>query len=140
MNTKANDLQHGGAHYKGTAYQHWDLAADLNVPYQEGQITKYIIRHGRKNGLLDVQKARHFLEKLRELVVAGRRYPTGVRHAEAEAKFHAAHTVVFGPLSIDEALVFDKALHWRGTSDLDLAIAACRRIEETYAAGSGTAG
>lgn len=57
-----NKYQIGGLHYK-TTIEHWDyvIANDLN--YFEGQITKYVTRCRKKNGLEDLQKAKHFLEK-----------------------------------------------------------------------------
>lgn len=63
----ANDIQVAGTHYR-SQYQHWDLVADLGLGYFEGQITKYVSRARKKNGLQDLQKARHFLHKLVELV------------------------------------------------------------------------
>ena len=66
----ANDRQPGGTHY-AASFQHWDLVPTLGLGYFEGQITKYLYRHRKKNGLLDVEKAEHFLEKLIELNEAG---------------------------------------------------------------------
>lgn len=66
----ANTMQVGGTHYVGK-YQHWDFAADLRLGYFEGQITKYVSRWRKKNGVQDVEKAMHFLTKLIELVEAG---------------------------------------------------------------------
>lgn len=63
----ANSVQVGGTHYAGK-YQHWDLVADLKLGYFEGQITKYVTRWRKKNGVQDLEKARHFLIKLTELV------------------------------------------------------------------------
>jgi hypothetical protein len=56
-------------HYrKGGAQQHWDRMWDL---YREawfvGNITKYVERYRTKNGLADLQKAKHYLQKLIEL-------------------------------------------------------------------------
>jgi len=64
----ANDRQVGGKHYQeavgtcphcGGHIQHWDLYA--NSPYLVGQITKYVTRE--KNGVEDLEKALHFLQK-----------------------------------------------------------------------------
>ena len=63
----ANETQVAGTHYK-TAYQHWDLVWDAGMGYFPGQITKYISRHSKKNGLQDVQKALHFAAKYAELL------------------------------------------------------------------------
>lgn len=67
----ANDRQVGGKHYReatgtcphcGGDIQHWDLYAD--APYLVGQVTKYVTRE--KNGVEDLEKALHFLQKLAE--------------------------------------------------------------------------
>jgi len=62
----ANDTQVGGEHYKA-GYQHWDLIAEFNAGYFPGQITKYLSRWRKKNGLQDLRKAKHFLEKYIEV-------------------------------------------------------------------------
>lgn len=59
----ANERQVGGEHYKKKAIQHWDYAASNNFDYFQGQITKYVSRWKDKNGLQDLEKAMHFLEK-----------------------------------------------------------------------------
>lgn len=68
----ANERQIGGTHYN-SALQHWDFVEHYGVGYLEGCITKYITRHHRKNGLQDLEKAEHYLEKLIELYQKGRR-------------------------------------------------------------------
>lgn len=59
----ANDKQFGGDHYKGWEYEHWDFVTDLNLPYLVGCATKYPTRWRSKNGLEDLKKSTHFLEK-----------------------------------------------------------------------------
>lgn len=66
----ANDRQVGGKHY-GKPIQHWDYVIAQNLGYFEGQITKYVSRWRDKNGLEDLRKAQHFLDKLIEEVQAG---------------------------------------------------------------------
>lgn len=63
----ANEKQVGGTHYK-TAYEHWDLMLDFGygVSYLVGQATKYVTRWRKKNGLEDLLKALHFVNKLIE--------------------------------------------------------------------------
>jgi hypothetical protein len=63
---KANERQIGGSHYRQD-YQHWDFAADTPLNYFEANITKYITRWRSKNGVDDVKKAAHYLQKLIEL-------------------------------------------------------------------------
>jgi hypothetical protein len=64
----ANDRQVEGNHYK-TSMEHWDWVYANNLDYFQGQITKYIFRWKKKNGLKDLQKAQHFLEKYIELIM-----------------------------------------------------------------------
>lgn len=67
----ANGHQVGGQHY-AKPIQHWDYVIAQGLGYFEGQITKYVSRWRDKNGLEDLKKARHFLDKLIEEVEAGR--------------------------------------------------------------------
>lgn len=66
----ANETQVGGGHYK-TEIQHWDWVAVNGLDYFQGQITKYVYRWKKKNGLEDLRKAQHFLNKYIELVESG---------------------------------------------------------------------
>jgi Protein of unknwon function (DUF3310) len=65
--TDANNRQVGGSHY-ASAYQHWDLVWRCQLGYFPGQITKYALRFRKKNGLQDLEKARHFAAKYLELI------------------------------------------------------------------------
>lgn len=56
--------QVGGTHYKEQTLQHWDYVLLNNIPYMEAQIIKYVSRWRGKNGIQDLEKARHFLDKL----------------------------------------------------------------------------
>ena len=70
----ANDTQVGGDHYKlgGKGEEHWDRVWRMHGRgYFVGCITKYVERYHLKNGLQDLQKARHFLDKLIELESTG---------------------------------------------------------------------
>lgn len=64
--TSANERQVGGTHYT-SEIQHWDYVAANKLDYFQGQITKYITRWKKKNGVEDLKKARHFLDKYIEL-------------------------------------------------------------------------
>ena len=64
----ANNKQIAGDHYQ--AYlQHWDLLIEFGYTseYFIGQATKYISRWRKKNGLVDLRKGLHFVEKLHEV-------------------------------------------------------------------------
>lgn len=64
----ANKRQVGGEHYKAPGkVEHWDIVAQHDLDYFQGQITKYVMRWKKKNGVQDLKKAQHFLEKYIEL-------------------------------------------------------------------------
>jgi hypothetical protein len=63
----ANENQIGGYHYKTKKIQPWDFIAANNLGYFEGNIIKYVSRWKEKNGIEDLRKARHYLDKLIEL-------------------------------------------------------------------------
>jgi hypothetical protein len=61
-----NDKQIGGTHYKRLTIQPWDYVLANELGYMEGSVIKYISRWKNKNGLEDLYKCRHFLNKLIE--------------------------------------------------------------------------
>lgn len=66
----ANNTQVGGDHYKRGGEEHWDRIWRLyGRGYFVGCITKYVERYHLKNGVQDLEKARHFITKLIELEV-----------------------------------------------------------------------
>lgn len=62
----ANDIQVDGNHYKVKPYQHWDFALDTKMPYLLGCATKYPSRWLDKNGIKDLEKSIHYLQKAKE--------------------------------------------------------------------------
>jgi len=65
--TSSLDVQIGGNHYKDLAIQPVEYIHANKIPFIEGCIIKYITRWRSKNGLADLEKARHFLNILMEL-------------------------------------------------------------------------
>lgn len=70
--TRADDLQISGSHYKEMAIQPWAvMEAVLTraefVGYLKGNVIKYAMRAGRKDGSDDAGKAHHYRLKLREV-------------------------------------------------------------------------
>jgi hypothetical protein len=64
----ANSKQVGGDHYKFTeGMQPWDL---FGPEFLMGNAMKYIVRWRKKNGVADLEKAKHYAEKLIEVVKA----------------------------------------------------------------------
>ena len=63
----ALDIQEGGQHYKKYAIQPIEFVVRNNVPTLESNALKYILRHGDKNKMEDLRKARHYLELMAEM-------------------------------------------------------------------------
>lgn len=63
----ANDEQVGGDHYRNKAVQPWDYISGNGLGYLEGCVIKYVSRYKDKDGLQDLLKARHYLDKLIEI-------------------------------------------------------------------------
>ena len=70
--TRADDLQISGNHYKDMAIQPWSVMQAVMtheefVGFLKGNIIKYSLRAGRKDGSDDAGKARHYMLKLKEV-------------------------------------------------------------------------
>ena len=71
---QANDTQHGGTHYKQfKGMEPWDVVTAWGLGYLDGTALKYIARWHHKNGVEDLKKAMHFLQKCIEVEEAKRR-------------------------------------------------------------------
>lgn len=65
---RVNDIQHGGNHYKKYGdLQPWDVITKWGLGYLDGTALKYIARWKDKNGIEDLEKAIHFLQKTIEV-------------------------------------------------------------------------
>lgn len=62
----ALDVQVGGSHYKDMKIQPVQYILANELPFVEGSIIKYVSRWRNKNGVADLEKARHFLDILIE--------------------------------------------------------------------------
>lgn len=62
----ANDKQVGGDHYQ-LEIQPWDYITLNRLGYLEGNVIKYVTRHKEKNGMRDLEKAKHYIDKLIEV-------------------------------------------------------------------------
>lgn len=63
----ANEVQVGGDHYKKNAIQPWDYIVSNDLGYLEGNVVKYVSRWKDKGGRQDLEKAKHYLDKLLEV-------------------------------------------------------------------------
>lgn len=137
MNTSANAnaMQVGGNHYAGS-YQHWDFVADLKLGYFEGQVTKYVSRWRKKNGVQDLEKALHFLTKLTELAsmegwhgtsgFAGWKGPRGGMPYTLDAAI--SRYCESNTLSLEEGAVIRKVASWHSVKELGVADVMLRDI------------
>ncbi len=64
---KVNSYQPGGDHYMKKAIQPWDYIISNDLGYLEGNVIKYVSRWKDKGGIQDLEKAKHYLEKLIEV-------------------------------------------------------------------------
>ena len=63
----ALNKQEGGSHYKTMAIQPFEYVHANGIGYAEGCVIKYVSRWRKKNGIADLQKAKHYIELLIEL-------------------------------------------------------------------------
>lgn len=68
----ADDRQVGGSHYKDMPMQPWDVMQAVLTPeefrgYLKGNVIKYAMRQGKKEGTDDAGKAQHYRQKLAEI-------------------------------------------------------------------------
>lgn len=57
------DKQVGGKHYhQGKGIQPWDIIEAWELDFWEGNVVKYILRWKHKDGVQDLEKARHYLD------------------------------------------------------------------------------
>lgn len=70
LDKPANEVQVGGTHYKDWDIQPWDAIHEWGLGFFSGNVVKYVARHREKNGVEDLKKARHYLDKLIELAEA----------------------------------------------------------------------
>lgn len=65
-------VQVGGNHYKDLKIQPVEYIHANNIGYMEGNVIKYVSRWRTKNGLKDLEKAKHYIELLIELESANK--------------------------------------------------------------------
>lgn len=63
----ALDKQVSGGHYKDMPIQPVEFIHANGIGYFEGNVIKYVTRWRKKNGMADLEKAKHYIELLMEL-------------------------------------------------------------------------
>lgn len=136
----ANATQVAGTHYQ-TEFQHWDLVAMTGAGYFEGQVSKYITRHAKKNGKQDAMKALHFARKLYELAVEGKVTPNQKLVENAIVLFD--DFTYMNKLTPLEGVIVRNVIQWYSWRDLRKVMQDIRRLidtvypEEPAEAGAG---
>lgn len=59
--------QVGGDHYTRLEIQPWEVIERNGMGFFDGNAVKYLMRYKTKGGVQDLEKARHYLDKLIEL-------------------------------------------------------------------------
>ena len=70
--TEANKRQVGGDHYMNMGVQPWKameswMTDEQLIGFMMGNVIKYVARWQERNGIEDLRKASHYLEKLIEV-------------------------------------------------------------------------
>ena len=63
---RATDKQVGGKHYQQFKIQPVEFCYKNNIPYLEATAIKYLCRWREKNGIEDLEKAKHYIDLLIE--------------------------------------------------------------------------
>jgi hypothetical protein len=58
--------QEGGSHYRGYAIPPIEFIHKNELNFIQGNVIKYVMRYKEKNGLQDLEKAKHYIELLIE--------------------------------------------------------------------------
>ena len=67
MSDSSLSKQVAGNHYKDMRIQPVEFIHANDIPYMEGNAIKYLCRWRKKNGIADLEKAKHYIELLIEL-------------------------------------------------------------------------
>ena len=125
---KASDRQVGGSHYrtKSGGIGHWDYCIETNVPYLEGCASKYLTRWRDKNGLQDLEKSLHYIERRLE---AFHSYKGVLRGANKDKKMFIQF-IADNNIPDKDAEIIDQVMHWKRPDYLFAAIEAITALIE----------
>ena len=129
--SRANDVQHGGSHYKGAKFQHWDLIARNHINYLEGCASKYASRWRKKNGIEDIKKGIHYCDKIVELIDECHYRPGGCAPDSDLRMFYEQN----GITDTDEVLAISNLCQWKELGDILRARSAMIKLLVKASAG-----
>jgi len=113
-----SERQVGGTHYshKENMVQHWDYCVRSETPNLEYAASKYITRWRRKNGVVDLEKALHYIEKRIESYRLGEGATKGGLYIPGLFKRFLEDNVVVE----DERVILYNVMHWARLEDLNV--------------------
>ena len=129
----ANDRQVDGSHYKTSGLQHWDVCAGQGVGYLEGCASKYLMRWREKNGLRDLKKAEHFMEKLIEMIDVGAITKNKTKiNGKIMRQFYLDAKIAY-----PESMLVDTLICWTNSGDIKNALKVLREMIDEMESGPG---
>jgi hypothetical protein len=63
---RLDENQVGGDHYYKKKITPWEIIDMLNLDFYEGSALKYLLRYRDKNGIQDLEKLKHYVDKMAE--------------------------------------------------------------------------
>lgn len=64
---QAKDEQIGGSHYKDMPIQPAEFIHRNGIGFLAGNVIKYVVRHSKKGGRQDIEKAIHYCQLILEM-------------------------------------------------------------------------
>ena len=122
---RASDRQVGGTHYKpkiDNGVEHWTYCIRSETPNLEYAASKYVTRWRNKNGVQDLEKAIHYLEKRIESV----NLHIGTMKGGIYLPLMFGEFISSAECTIEEAAILYLIMHWTRVSELQTAIADIR--------------
>lgn len=120
--TSANDRQVAGSHYR-SGTQPWDVFLELfGLSFHMCNCAKYLVRWRKKNGLEDLQKSKHYLEKTIESARNGWTNPIILEANGTIAMRLIEKMVKDNDIPPSEYTVIDIVLRWTDVRQLEHAM------------------
>lgn len=119
------DVQVGGNHYKNDKIQHAEFSHANGLPYIVANTLKYVMRHRKKNGRQDLDKAKHYLQIAAELDL---RYKQP-RSLKMNMPIRPVQLVAANGIPPDEAEIIYSVMRYHEWGDHEALHRAIRLIE-----------
>jgi len=126
----ANSRQVAGTHYqvpKG-GIGHWDYCIGASVPNLEYNASKYVTRWRKKNGVQDLEKALHIVEKRIESVQQG----VGILRSVNRKDGMFNRFIEDNKIVHRDRCIIDLIMHWKRIDQLYEAHAQLKEIIEKF--------